>query len=69
MPSSGDGPGRSPDGTSKFRDLDSGIVDLIGVNLADLAVSQDSRLAHALRRVQMESSSLKSPVAGFDSAI
>lgn len=49
-------------------DLESWLPDLKRVPLAEIT-SQDSALAHSLRRVLDEADSLQDAVAGFQSAI
>ena len=50
-------------------DVESHIVDLTDMSLAELRVSGDSALAHALRRLIEDVSNTDDVIAGFQSAI
>jgi FXSXX-COOH protein len=50
-------------------DLESDLVDLTDMPLAELRVSGDSVLAHALRRLVEDVSNTDDVIAGFQSAI
>lgn len=49
--------------------LESDLIDLDGISLADLEGFDDSVLAHALRRVLADADDLREPIAGFQSFI
>jgi FXSXX-COOH protein len=56
-------------GASGDEDLESDLVDLADMPLAELRVSGDSALAHALRRLVEDVSNTNDVIAGFQSAI